>query len=499
MRSTFFGVEISKRALWTGQAALDVVNHNTSNASTPGYSRQTANIQTTFPYTLPSMNKSTMPGQLGTGVEVQSITRVRDAYLDKQFRRENQAKGYWTTQEEMLSKIEGVFNEPSDSGFQTVMNRFWQSLQELAKNPQLDATRAVVRQRGVDLAEAFNHTFNSLIEQQMDINSVIKIRVDDVNNMTAQISELNDQIVKIESVGDKANDLRDKRDLLLDQLAEIINIQVNESSTGAVTVETAGQTLLQGPMVVRMSTTTVMGTNGQELVSPVWESSGLPVILTDGVIKSLVDARDDSVLAGDGRIGVQGYINQLNNLAQTIIADFNTQHAAGYDFNGFGPLNPPIPPTLGEDFFVDTTDAFGNWANTFAVHSDILNANGLKRIRASNSQAGSPGNGDNAIKLAQLSSTLRPALGNSTYEDYFKAMITQLGVDSQAAIRFNDNQELLVSSIDNRRQSISGVSLDEEMTSMIKFQKVYSAAARMMTTCDEMLDTIINGMGLVGR
>src|SRR6266540_4056214 len=116
MRSSFSGIEISRRALLASQGALDVVNHNISNANTPGYSRQTAALEAASPYTMPSMYKSPIPGQIGTGVEIQSITRARDGFMDNQYRRENKSLGYWGVQEDNLGKIEGVFNEPSDTG-----------------------------------------------------------------------------------------------------------------------------------------------------------------------------------------------------------------------------------------------------------------------------------------------------------------------------------------------------------------------------------------------
>ncbi|MEM5767299.1 MAG: flagellar hook-associated protein FlgK [Bacillota bacterium] len=492
MRSSFSGIEIARRARMASQGALDTVSHNISNANTPGYSRQTTALQTTIPYTIPSMYKSPIPGQIGTGVEIQSITRARDEFMDSQYRRENKALGYWNVQENVLAQVEGVFNEPSDTGFQTVLNRFWESLQELSKTPHLDAVRSTVRQRAVDVAESFNHSYNSLIQQQLDINEEIKIRCQDVNDITKQIQDLNNQIVKIESVGDHANDLRDRRDLLLDELSKLISIQVNENQYGDVSVSTLGQTLIQGNYVAQMTTTSTTGPNGQELLTPVWENTGVQIIFDSGVIGGLIDARDSSVPAGDGKNGVQGYIDQLNLLAKAIIDDFNTQNQAGFDYYG----NP------GGDFFVDIAAPTPpatviNWAKDFAVDPAIL-ADG-KLIAAASTAAGVPGNGDNATAMANLSTKLNATLNNYTYEDYYKGMISQLGVDSQAAQRFNENQNLLISTIENQRQSVSGVNLDEEMVDMIKFQKVYSSAARVMTTFDEMLDTIINKMGLVGR
>jgi flagellar hook-associated protein 1 len=488
MRSTFAGIETTRRALMASQGALDTVSHNISNSNTPGYSRQVASLTTTSPYTVPSMYKSPIPGQIGTGVEIQSITRTRNEFLDLQFRRENKTAGYWETQKENLGKVEGVFNDPSDTGFQTVLNQFWESLQELSKTPQLDAVRSNVRQRAINLTETFNQAYSSLTQQQDDLNTEIDTQTKEVNRIAYQIADLNREIVRVEGTDDHANDLRDKRDLLVDDLSKLINVQVNEQPNGSVNIGTVGQTLICGDFVNEMTTTTTIGPNGQQLLMPVWQRNGLPITFDTGTIGGLLDARDNDVSTGDAKNGIQGYITQLNDLAQALIEDVNTQHALGFDFAG----------AAGGAFFDPTVPVPPNYAKTFKVAAGIL-AN-PQLIAAAGTPGGAPGNGDNALKLAQLSTAPNVAvLGNRTYEDYYKSMIAQLGVDSDAAIQFTTNQDLLTSTIDNQRQSVSGVSLDEEMTSMIKFQKVYSSAARMMTTYDEMLDTIINNMGRVGR
>jgi flagellar hook-associated protein 1 len=492
MRSTFAGIETSRRALMASQGALDTVTHNISNANTPGYSRQITSLETTSPYTIPSMYKSPIPGQIGTGVEIQSITRARDFFLDQQFRRENKASGYWGVQKDNLAKVEGVFAEPSDTGVQTVLNQFWESLQELSKNPHVDAVRSTVRQRAVNLAESFSQAYRQLVQQQQDLNSVIDIRTQEVNGIAYQIADLNREIVRVEGSGDHANDLRDKRDLLVDELSKLINVQVNDQPNGSINISTVGQTLISGDYVAEMTTISATGPNGQQLLTPIWKDTGLPIIFDNGVIGGLLDARDDSVAAGDGKNGVQGYIDQLNRMARALITDFNNIHDNGFDFNG----NPGLAAFFNVAVLTPPATVV-NWAKDFAVNPAILAD--AKRIAAAGTPGGAPGNGDNAIALAQLSTAPSAILGGYTYENYYKAMVSQLGVDSQAAIRFTENQNLLTSTIDNQRQSVSGVSLDEEMTSMIKFQKVYSSAARMMTTYDEMLDTIINNMGRVGR
>lgn len=471
--NTFFGLQIGREALQAQQRALEVTGHNIANANTEGYSRQQAIFATPEPYAMPSYNKPLVAGQVGTGVYIQEIRRMRDDFIDGQMRKENTATSEWGARGDVVGKLELIINEPSDSGLRTVLDQFWQSLQDLSKNPEDGSVRSLVRQRGIAVTEAFNHIDSQLADVKADLNSSIKIKADEINNIASQIASLNDQIVKVEVSGDHANDLRDKRDLLLDNLSKLVNIHVTEpvDQYGAITVAIGGRPLVMNNIVNKIQANPVAGDYFLQ-----WSDNSTNVTLTGGLIKGMIDGRD---------VSIASYKTQFDKIALELVNEFNTRHSAGYGLDG---LN-------GNKFFTGTD------AKTIAMDPVITSSGpppGYNHIAAASLAANVPGDGSNAINLAEIKNFSIAGL-SGTIDDYYRGMAGQLGVESQAAKRMVENQGLLISELGNRKQSISGVSLDEEMTNMVKFQHAYSAAARVVTTMDEMLDTIVNKLGLVGR
>jgi flagellar hook-associated protein 1 FlgK len=219
----FFGLNVAIRGLYTAQKNLDIVNHNINNVNTPGYSRQVGIQKATRP--LPSYNGT---GMIGTGANVVAVKRIRDEYLDYKYWSENISLGEWDTKRILMSEMEATFNEPSESGFTKVMDEFYGSLQELAKDPGSLAVRAMVKQRAITLTKYFNSTAVHIEKLQGDINYRIRTKVEEVNSLATQICQLNKQIYTFELEGDTANDLRDQRTLLVDKMSRIINVQANE-------------------------------------------------------------------------------------------------------------------------------------------------------------------------------------------------------------------------------------------------------------------------------
>lgn len=465
MVSTFFGLEIGRKALQAQTTALDVTGHNIANANTEGYTRQRAIMTTPTPFAYPSVNKPIGAGQLGTGVNVEEVKRLRDSFIDSQIRKENSITGEWEYRKNTLDKLEVIINEPSESGLRTVLDQFWQSLQTLATRPEDGSVRAAVAQRGMAVADTFRHMDKQFVDLQADLNQSVDIKVQEVNNIASQIAGLNKQIVAVESSGDHANDLRDKRDLLVDQLAKIVDITAIEDQFGSVAIGIGSRSLVYGKITNQL--TTVIGGSGFYDVEWV---DGSPVNINAGELQGLIYSRDTLT---------QGMRDDLNTLAAAYITEVNTQHSAGYGLGG----------TWGDDFFTGT-DAF-----TIQVNPTITGD--LDRIAAAENNPVAPGDNANALKLAALKH--KATIGTDTFDDYFRGMAAKLGVDGQAAGRMVDNQGLLVSQLTTQQQQLSGVSLDEEMTNMIKFQHAYNAASRVVTSMDEMLDTIISRMGLVGR
>ena len=481
MRSTFGGIEISKRGILTQQAALTTSGHNVANANTPGFSRQVVKMVAAEPIEALSLQRSTIPGQMGQGVMFTEVKRIRETFLDKQFANENKSLGEWTIRQDTLEKLEAIINEPSDTGLRQVLDNFWNSWQELSKQPDNLETRAVVKESALAVTDAFNHAAKQLKDLGSDLNDNVTVKVTQVNTTLKQIAGLNNEIFRVEGLGNNANDLRDQRDLLVDELSKVINVSVQEES-GGYHVKMGNQDLVVAETATDFTDATA--------------SAAYPADLNSGELYGLLLSNDRYVTE---------YKNQLNSMVSTIVTAVNDMHKQGYTLQD--------PPTKGGDFFVPITD-FNTAAETVKVSTNITDnveriaasartytdANGVERVVK--------GNNEQALNLAGIKNTkynfdgsgvTKIILNGGTFDEFLRAVVSEIGVQTQEASRQVSNQKVLVDQVDARRQSISGVSLDEEMADMIKYQHAYNAAARSLTTFDEMLDKVINSMGTVGR
>ncbi|MGM7702918.1 flagellar hook-associated protein FlgK [Pseudalkalibacillus sp. Hm43] len=507
MSSTFHGLETSLRGLRTHQSALNTTGHNISNASTPGYSRQRVNFSQTEPYPAAARNRPQVPGQMGTGVEAGTVQRVRESFLDLQFRGENTKSGYWSARSDALQKMEEVMNEPSDHGLAKTMDRFWQSLQDLVVNPEDSGARSVVRQRGVALAETFNYLSTSLNSIRDDFKTQIDVTTKEINSIAEQINDINRQISEIEPHGYLPNDLYDKRDGLVDRLSELANVKVTAVGSGGQALDIAeGKYTVElldsnGNSIGNLVDGSTLSTNGLSITDSdgngefdqfaLGGATGALDQLGQGKLKGLLESHGFE--SGGSVKGIYpDMLADLDEMAYRFVSAFNTQHQAGNDLNGAN----------GGNFFAFTSavDAttFAGAASKLTLDNNISGANGLSNIAAS--MDGNPGDGSNALNLADVKDqTLAFNTGNATFQSYFEGAIGEMAVSAQQANRLVENSNTLKQSVEERRQSVSGVSLDEEMTKMMQFQHAYNAAARNITSIDEMLDRIINGMGRVGR
>ncbi|MDI6631532.1 MAG: flagellar hook-associated protein FlgK [Bacillota bacterium] len=473
MISTFLGIETALRALMAQRKAMETAGHNIANANTPGFSRQKVELASSRdPYTVPSLCRPELPGQLGTGVDIVGIERVRDQFLDLQVRNNSSKLGYWEVRRDSLQKVEVIFNEPGDNGLNNVLTAFWNAWQELSKTPESLAVRSEVRQRGITLAETIQHLYGQLQQLQEDLNFNVEVTVEQINTIAQQLADLNQQIIHSVAVGDSPNDLYDRRDLLLDRLAKMVDITISEQADGTVTVAVGGRNLVQGITVDRFQVVADPLNNNFYAVQ--WESDGTPVAFTSGSLAGMIWARDE---------GVANILSQVDELAATLISQVNAVHQSGYGLDG----------STGNDFFS------GTGAADMAVAAGILSD--LNTIAAASDAAKLPGDGANALRLAQLRDafTMPPSSPSGTFGDYYRSLVATTGINTEQAERLSENVGLLVSQLENRRQAVMGVSLDEEMANIVKFTHAYQAAARVLTTLDEQLDIIINRMGLVGR
>jgi flagellar hook-associated protein 1 FlgK len=509
MRSTFHSIETAKRSLFTEQALINTTGHNIANANTPGYSRQQVNLVASKPIEAPGMMRSNTPGQLGTGVEFTSITRIREQFLDDQFRNADSSLGDSSIQADTLSKLETVFNEPSDSGLRTVMDNFWKSWTDLSQDPESITGRKIVRENALALVDAFNETSKQLNDLKNDLSTSIDVNSSQINSITDSVASLNSEIRKLEAYGDNPNDLRDQRDYLVDQLSKIVNITVT-NTPGGYAINTGSINLVNGDVATNVTSAGLVAE---------YASGGL----VGGEVAGLITSRDKYV---------SDYQEQLNAMADTLVnGDINITIPAGSTYqgakltddlpvtvkgiNGLHKLGylfntPPNPPTLAGDFFTSS----GGPITADSIQLSTAIANDPMQIATSMRTEIVGGvnetvKGNNALAnlmagLKESSFTFTPTstgngIANGTIDAYYASMLGQLGVQSEAATRQSTNQQDIVTSVDSLRQSVSGVSLDEEMADLIKYQQAYSAAARFMTVVDETLDKVINGMGLVGR
>lgn len=515
MRSTFAGLSIASSGLFAAQRALDITGHNISNTNTRGYSRQRLNQAAQDPMSIVGGQ-----GQLGLGVKMQFISQVRDEMLDIKYRTEVNTLGEWEEKYNSISQIEAIFNEPTDTGIRKVMDNFFEGLNSLSKDPSSPTTRAVFIQSAVALAQNFNHMTDNFEKMIRDANEEVESSVRSINSMGSQIARLNKQILEAELDGSRANDLRDARNLLIDDLSKLVDIQVKEVPISNGNSSTLS-ILIQGTPLVNHTDTNVLELEAdqdhpmyKDGLDAIPSRTDLSTIRVSNIKWATGSSLDQTKLGGtiggqlqqrdgfkDENKGIPYYVRFTSEFAKSFAETINTAHAAGY---ALGATTPS-----GLDIFESNGGATIN-AGNIKVNQALLND---PTLLALGGVSGAKDDNKNAIAMLELrnnksfiseidynplSGKSKIVLGEGTPEDVIKTMISTLGVDGQEAKRMFNNQQYLAEEIDSFRMSVSGVSQDEEMSNMIKFQHAYNAAARMITTVDEMIDVIINRMGRVG-
>ena len=455
--SSISGLNVLLTALRANQQGLFMTSHNVANASTEGFSRQTANMEA-----LPPVGGFLPEQQLGQGVVMGNLNRIRNAFFDQQFRAESQSLGYYSARHDALNQLQAVTGEPSDTGIRETLQRFWSAWGDLANQPDGLATRAAVREAANAVADSFRHQAAQLTDLRTSLDQTIATRAQEINSLADQLATVNRQVVAAIGTGSNPNDLMDKRDLLLDHLSRLARVQVLPQNNGSLAVVVGG-----GLLVDSFASHHILPTPGAGGTTDLkWDYDGSDVNITGGEVAGLISARDDLV---------PQYQTQLDTMVTALVQAVNTQHAAGTGLNG----------ATGLDFFTA-----GSTVSTVTIDAAI--AADLNNIAAAQSMA--PGDGTNAQAMSNLQR--QALLAGGTIEDYYRGMVSTVGVQAQVADRGKSTETVLTQALENMRQSTSGVSLDEEMTNMIKYQKGYEAAARVLTVLDGMLDTLINRTGL---
>ncbi|HEY9855075.1 MAG TPA: flagellar hook-associated protein FlgK [Stenomitos sp.] len=510
MDYSLFGLGAAVRGMAAAQAALNTIGNNLANANTDGYSRQRVDIQPVPSVSLVSFNTPVSLAQLGGGVGVQQITRVRDDFLDLRIYQENATFGNNDTLYKQIQQIEQTFQEPSDQGLASVMTKFFNSWDQLATNPESSAARSEVRSQGLALANTMNELNRSLTRMRAEEDSQIQRAASDINAYSDQISSLNQLILQSTVQGVTPNNLMDQRDLAIQNLSKIVNIQTQKTDDGKILVFMKGRALVDAD---RASKLTVQPNAEGSYSDVVYRGQVVDPREMGGQLGALFKVRDEVI----GRNAAaarptspalpdtkQGLLYQLDVLANELAQKVNGYHKTGTDLNG---------NQTGIGFFVNnnplasdpTFIGLGGLMVDPNIQADV--PPGLNRIVAGRGVNGSwpatsPGPGDNTI--AQEIASVRgetadvvrsPEFGaTETLNDYYRRFLSNLGVVGQAAERNATNQTNLIDHLQSQRESVSGVNFDQEMSDMVRYQHAYNASAKVISMFDQMLDRLINGV-----
>jgi flagellar hook-associated protein 1 FlgK len=329
MQSTFLGIEIGKRGLNAHNQALNTVGHNLTNASTEGYSRQRVDLGTTDPLYAPDLTREETPGQIGQGVSILRIERIKDDLLEGRIDAESGLEGYWGTRDKYLLQLEQIHNEPSDSSVRTAMDKFWDSWQELSLRPSDTAAREAVLSRGEALAEGMRDRYRRLSDFRSTVDGDVHGTVSQVNDIAKEIANVNLEIQKSKAIGDDPNDLMDRRDVLVEKLGHLVPISVDQRDSDEFMVHIDGIVLVQGKIARSFE---LQGADQDGFASPAWKDTGLPADIKGGTLGALLELRD-----GDAKKEMQ----TLDTMALSFTDLVNETHRAGYGANG----------KTGQDFF----------------------------------------------------------------------------------------------------------------------------------------------------
>ena len=328
MQSTFAGIELGKKSLMAHQAALHVTGHNISNAETEGYSRQKITLEVFDPLYIPGLTRELTPGQIGQGVQVEKVLRARDMLLEDRILSESNGLAYWKEMNDWLYQVELIHNEPTDKSIMNVLDKFWASWQELANNPEEIGAREAVREYGNALTGHIKHNYAALKALRDNVEETVKARITEINSLAKQIAHLNGEILNSESVGDNPNDLWDKRDLLVEKLAGLVNIQIGRSDKDEFFIYIEGKHLVQGKHFEKLM---LQGNPDNEGYSNVvWENDKSPLKLSSGELKALLDARD---------VELKHQIDALDMFTVNLMDLVNSIHRRGFGLNLRSGLN----------------------------------------------------------------------------------------------------------------------------------------------------------------
>jgi len=473
--------DIARSALAAQSAAIGVTGENISNVNTPGYSRQTAILETA-PY-----NPDQVPA-VGNGVVVASVQRSYDRFLQSQINTAQSANGEQSALQTALQRVEPLFGDLTGNGLGTSLQSFFNSWQDLAMNPQGTAERQSVLSKAQTLVDDFHQINSALFAVKSDANQSLVTLASGINTMTGQIAALNAQIRTVQLTGGNTNQLRDSRDLLIQNLSQKVSITSLEQSDGTVSVS-----LSRGPQLVAGDGSATLSLQDDP------SNSGFSNIIlnppgggTGTDITPLVSGTDGSGGELGGTLQVRdslinGYQAHLDELAGALVNQVNSLHTAGFGIKGatgnnfFTPPAAPIPPAT-------FTSGYSN--------SIALNITATDQIASAAVDPTLPGNGGannvNALAIADLGNKMLSLSGSSnTLAGFYGSLVGKVGLAVQTSNQDVTHSSSMLKQLNIFRDSTSGVSLDEELIALTKYQKAFQGAARLITAGQEMMDTVL--------
>ncbi len=562
----FGSLSVGTSGLSAAQMALDVTGQNISNANTEGYSRKRVSVVADF-------RKDGVMGQMGSGVNVTSVERYRNEFIDVQIQSQVGEKGYYRQLDQAYERIENIFNEPSDTGLNEFLDNFWDSMHDLSNNPADLSSRELVAANTSALTTRFKSVADELGALRSSVDNNLIAHVETVNALTQRISSFNNQIAAVE-IGEKfnANDARDQRDEAVKELAKEIPIEMIEDASGRISITSNGS-ILVGPsdrVELSMYRDTIQLDDGTESSELLIRFGNLSVQFKPerGEIGGLFAVRDEVL---------KEYEDTLDQFAHDLVKAVNEVHYEGYSLNqdtgiyffdpagttaekislsshikddvsniaaaSGGKASLPVIGTVAgvvlADGTIDITDDIADPVNYNPRYTNILNGTVLVTLQPSGVELtegpsadyvvdyhngqfnfvngallppgtavdidfkyndvgfGGVGDGSNAVEMAELKNAIISSpdrLGTPTQSigEFYSSFIGGLGIDRNEAISNSETRDFILQQLMKRQDEVSGVSLDEEMANMIKYENSYQASARFISKIDQMLEILMN-------
>lgn len=460
MSGLMSGLQIGLSTLMAHQRAINVTSHNIANVNTEGYQRQRVNLQE-----MVGPSGTSKPPLMGMGVYASSVSRYMTPFIDQQLRRQRGLQEYAGNMESLLSDVESVLTEPATTGINASLDGFWQAWQDLTVAPTEKATRISLVQSATQLTSILHESRSFIETLRSNLNTQIESDVNRINDIANEIANLNKQIIQANATSGSSGGaipLEQHRDALLFELSDMTDFDLSFQDGGLARVTIGNYALVDD------SGARALTLDGDK--NPIWQESGRPLKIGAGKLKAEMDLRN-TVLPG--------ILDGLDTLAAGLIKNVNQLHSKGYGIDG----------VTGLDFFT------GHDAASISVNPAL--ANNPDSIAA----AGQPDRiGDISVALEIAGLATAPSMGTGvTINGFFRSVVTNLGMNIQKAQASHASSRSVVEHLNDRRQAVSGVAMDEEVASLLGYEKAFQAGARIINVIDEMLDQVINRMGLVGR